>query len=95
MEVIEKKRRSLLKVKVNNNSLLSSYEHQTFDNNFAGCMPGYQGINCTMLCPYPQYGIDCQRSCNCNRDLCNVSTGCIDPTTGKQKQKQNIKARRD
>lgn len=53
-------------------------------------MPGYNGINCTLLCPYPQYGVDCQRSCNCTRDLCNVSTGCIDPTTGKQKQIQNI-----
>lgn len=54
-------------------------------------MPGYTGINCTSLCPYPQYGVDCQRSCNCNKDLCDVSTGCIGPTTGKQKQKQDIK----
>lgn len=48
------------------------------------CMPGYNGINCTLLCPYPRYGVDCQRSCNCSKDLCNVSTGCIDPTTASK-----------
>lgn len=46
-------------------------------------MPGYNGINCTSLCPYPQYGVDCQQSCNCNRDFCNASNGCIGQTTGK------------
>lgn len=46
-------------------------------------MPGYNGINCTLLCPYPRFGVDCQRSCNCSRDLCDISTGCIGPTTGK------------
>lgn len=41
------------------------------------CMPGYTGVNCSFLCPYPYYEKNCQRTCNCSRDLCNVSTGCI------------------
>nr|XP_034333989.1 multiple epidermal growth factor-like domains protein 10 [Crassostrea gigas] len=41
------------------------------------CMSGFTGVNCSSLCPYPYYGEDCQRTCNCSRDLCNVSTGCI------------------
>lgn len=53
-------------------------------------MPGYHGIYCTLSCPYPNYDVDCQSLCNCTKDMCNVSTGCIGPTTGKQKQKQNI-----
>lgn len=55
-------------------------------------MPGYSGINCTSLCPYPYYGAHCQRTCNCSRDLCNVSTGCIKIVTGKyKKQTQCLK----
>lgn len=46
-----------------------------------GCMPGYNGINCTTACPYPLYGVDCQQLCNCTTDLCNVSNGCVGPTT--------------
>eukprot|EP00105_Crassostrea_gigas_P034889 XP_019919037.1 PREDICTED: platelet endothelial aggregation receptor 1-like [Crassostrea gigas] len=34
-------------------------------------------MNCSSLCPYPYYGVHCQRTCNCSRELCNVSTGCI------------------
>lgn len=51
-------------------------------------MPGYSGVNCSLNCPYPYYGVDCQRKCNCNSDLCDISTGCIDQTTGKLKNKQ-------
>lgn len=40
-------------------------------------MSGYSGVNCSSLCPYPYYGKDCQRKCDCSRELCNVSTGCI------------------
>ncbi|XP_052708338.1 platelet endothelial aggregation receptor 1-like [Crassostrea angulata] len=46
------------------------------------CMPGITGVNCSSLCPYPYYGVDCQRKCNCSRNLCNVSTGCIRIVTG-------------
>lgn len=56
-------------------------------------MPGYSGINCTMLCPYPQYGIDCQKGCNCSKDMCNVFTGCIGPSTGKHMKKKYLQSK--
>lgn len=40
-------------------------------------MPGYSGVNCSSLCPYPYYGAHCQKTCNCSSKMCNVSTGCI------------------
>lgn len=49
---------------------------------YLGCMPGYSGVNCSFSCPYPSYGVECQKSCNCIRDLCDVSTGCKQTTTG-------------
>lgn len=52
-------------------------------------MPGYNGENCSLTCPYPYYGVDCQRTCNCSRDLCDSSTGCIAPITGKQFEKNH------
>lgn len=47
-------------------------------------MPGYSGINCTAACPYPTFGHNCQGLCDCDEDICNVSTGCtqITITTG-------------
>lgn len=39
-------------------------------------MPGISGINCTHECPFPTYGIRCQELCNCNKDQCEVATGC-------------------
>ncbi|XP_056013964.1 protein draper-like isoform X1 [Ostrea edulis] len=45
------------------------------------CLPGYLGINCSIMCPYPYYGEGCQEECDCERDLCNVSVGCKDVTT--------------
>lgn len=47
-----------------------------------GCMPGYTGVNCTSSCPYPYYGEDCQKTCNCGMNLCDVSIGCIGLTKG-------------
>lgn len=41
------------------------------------CMPGYIGVHCSSPCPYPYYGVDCQRTCNCSSDFCDVSSGCI------------------
>lgn len=46
------------------------------------CMPGYYGINCTDICPYPTYGYRCQGKCECSNDTCDVSTGCGTLTTG-------------
>lgn len=56
-----------------------------------GCIPGYSGINCTSLCPYPQYGVYCQRKCNCSKDMCDVSTGCF--TTGYNVLNSTAKAK--
>lgn len=39
-------------------------------------MKGYHGFNCTLQCPFPTYGIRCQKYCNCSKDLCDVSKGC-------------------
>lgn len=45
-------------------------------------MLGYDGINCTKSCPYPGYGEGCQGTCYCEKDMCDVSTGCKPNTTG-------------
>lgn len=45
-------------------------------------MPGYIGINCTTVCPYPTYGHRCQGLCDCNEEMCDVSNGCEPITTG-------------
>lgn len=39
-------------------------------------MQGYHGVNCSIQCPFPTYGIRCQKYCTCSKDLCDVSTGC-------------------
>lgn len=46
-------------------------------------MAGYYGLECSMPCPYPTYGVWCQDVCNCIEDLCDISVGCIFRTTGK------------
>lgn len=46
-------------------------------------MPGYSGINCSTACPYPAYGHNCQGVCDCDEDMCNVSTGCEQIITGR------------
>lgn len=45
-------------------------------------MPGYTGENCLTPCPYPYYGVDCQKECKCSNGSCDISTGCISLTTG-------------
>lgn len=49
----------------------------------SACMLGYDGINCTERCPYPSHGKGCQGFCDCDEDMCDVSTGCKPNTTGK------------
>lgn len=39
-------------------------------------MSGFIGMNCSVSCPYPYYGVECQRRCKCEKGLCDVSTGC-------------------
>lgn len=40
------------------------------------CHGGFIWSDCTMKCRYPSFGIECQNKCNCNKTLCNPSTGC-------------------
>uniref|UniRef100_A0A8W8JIE3 Uncharacterized protein n=1 Tax=Magallana gigas TaxID=29159 RepID=A0A8W8JIE3_MAGGI len=47
------------------------------------CIPGYSGINCTVACPYPTHGHNCQGFCDCEEDICDLSTGCTQITTDK------------
>lgn len=50
---------------------------------FLACMEGFIGGNCSDLCPYPYYGQECQKRCNCSKDMCDVSIGCTGFDTGK------------
>ena len=58
--------------------------YKSFFNIFfsLGCSPGYFGRNCTRSCPYPLYGEVCGGICECDKDSCDVSTGCRPITTG-------------
>lgn len=49
---------------------------------FLACMPGYNGANCTIACPYPYYGNQCQQQCTCIKDLYDVASGCQYTTRG-------------
>lgn len=44
------------------------------------CKPGYIGINCTRVCPYPLYGVDCQMLCNCSKNLCDARLDTLEDT---------------
>ena len=44
--------------------------------------PGYIGTNCSIQCPYPTYGDGCQELCDCDKDICDISTVCTLLTTG-------------
>ncbi|XP_061169536.1 multiple epidermal growth factor-like domains protein 10 [Saccostrea echinata] len=46
------------------------------------CSPGYVGSNCTQICPYPNYGLDCQGKCECDERLCDITTGCYAESVG-------------
>lgn len=50
--------------------------------NLLECSPGYFGPNCTFQCPYPTYGEECQRYCDCANYSCDFATGCALLTTG-------------
>nr|XP_022291182.1 cell death abnormality protein 1-like isoform X2 [Crassostrea virginica] len=41
------------------------------------CPEGFYGLNCSLKCRYPNYGIDCQKDCSqCGQELCNFISGC-------------------
>ena len=54
-------------------------------------MPGYYGENCSFQCPYPTYGKRCQGKCVCDKDMCDISTGCkIRTGTASEMQLINV-----
>ena len=54
-------------------------------------MPGHIGPNCTILCVYPTFGVECQGNCDCHKDVCNASTGCTISSTGNSYKYQDHK----
>ncbi|XP_078323766.1 uncharacterized protein LOC111104988 [Crassostrea virginica] len=46
------------------------------------CSPGYLGPNCSEICPYPNYGRECQEMCKCEENRCDVITGCYPQNDG-------------
>lgn len=40
------------------------------------CNPGFTGIECVLVCPYPLYGYDCQQICKCFKLNCDIASGC-------------------
>lgn len=41
------------------------------------CSPGYTGHRCALKCPYPGYGKECQKVCNCSMEYCDLVSGCL------------------
>ncbi|XP_078334363.1 laminin subunit alpha lam-3-like isoform X1 [Crassostrea virginica] len=64
-----------------NNGCCLGYTWNPSSQSCEKCTPGYTGLNCTIRCPYPSYGENCQRNCTCSKEDCDVSTGCRTVTT--------------
>lgn len=81
------------------NSFINNYNENTissWENNvpviqvrfFSECNPGYTSVDCTMKCPFPLYGENCQNICSCSPvELCDFVSGCL-------KSKYVLKVRR-
>lgn len=54
------------------------------------CEKGYNGTNCKQKCPFPWYGLGCQRKCNCIDKVCDHVNGCMQPTRDIVHIKGNI-----
>ncbi|XP_048768718.2 uncharacterized protein LOC125675237 [Ostrea edulis] len=59
------------------------YVWNTLYGNCTACEVGFHGPNCTVRCPPPSYGKDCQLKCTCNDDDCRHHHvyGCIKTIT--------------
>lgn len=69
---------------------------KTWNTTFSKCQEchsGFTGPNCMIKCRYPGFGRECQNVCNCDKTLCNPSTGCKDgsPTISPISTTTNIK----
>nr|XP_022291110.1 cell death abnormality protein 1-like [Crassostrea virginica] len=52
-------------------------EWSSKENRCKDCPAGFYGLNCSLKCRYPNYGIDCQKDCSqCGEKLCNFISGC-------------------
>ncbi|XP_065927976.1 uncharacterized protein [Magallana gigas] len=47
-------------------------------HNCTDCLPGYYKTNCSDPCRYPNYGLRCQKECNCPEKSCHHVFGCPD-----------------
>lgn len=50
------------------------------NNIYLACKKGYNGTNCKQKCPFPSYGLGCQRKCNSIDIVCDHINGCMRPT---------------
>lgn len=67
---------------------LTRKENFTFYIQFiTECIPGYTGLECTLKCPYPLFGKNCQKHCDCPTTKCNFQSGCLN---GKNTEKLTI-----
>lgn len=42
------------------------------------CSPGYTGTGCSIKCPKPLFGENCQKICNCSAlEFCDFIFGCL------------------
>ena len=48
----------------------------------SACPDGFIGTECEKPCIYPNYGRTCQLLCNCTREFCNFTEGCLVKSTG-------------
>lgn len=59
----------------------NSATKMTYVTIYLACLIGYRGKDCAIQCKYPRYGQGCQSLCNCLKNECHYSQGCILHTT--------------
>lgn len=68
---------------VDNSIDLFCFTFRNWNELFLACGKGYNGTNCSMTCPYPTYGQNCQSNCNCIFKDCDHRNGCNRTKGGK------------
>lgn len=59
------------------------YEWNSELGNCTVCKIGYAGPNCSLQCIYPNYGWKCALECNCSKEYCFFSFGCLEKLSSK------------